>query len=64
MPAESIYSRSQNRNRDNQRPTITVKNKEENQMKKLYVSFHRANLIPSGERNADRPIMKTEKEAE
>ena len=33
-------------------------------MKKLYTSFHRANLIPSGERNADRPIMKTEKEAE
>ena len=33
-------------------------------MKKLYTSFHRANLIPSGERNADRPIIKTEKEAE
>ena len=33
-------------------------------MKKLYMGFHRVILLPSGERNADRPIMKTEKEAE
>ena len=33
-------------------------------MKKLYMSFHRANLLLSGERNADKPIMKKEKEAE
>jgi hypothetical protein len=61
---ESIYNRRQNQNRDNQRVSITITTEEENQMKKLYTSFRRAILLPSGERNADKPIRKTVKKAE
>ena len=63
-PTESIYNRRQNQNRDNQRVSITITTEEENQMKKLYTSFHRAILLLSGERNADKPIRKTVKKAE